>query len=87
MGMYDSIAFSMRCPKCGKELNNFQSKDNGCVLAVLEFWQVDHFYDYCWDCNIKVSFTLKEDIRKELPITAYEMRIDGRKRKIPKELL
>jgi uncharacterized protein with PIN domain len=87
MGMYDSVAFSMKCPKCGKELNNFQSKSGNCILAVLEYWQVDNFYDYCFHCNIKVSFTLKHTVRKKIPITAYEMRVDDRKRKIPKELL
>ncbi len=66
MGMFDWINFKASCPKCGKEVSGFQSKDGNRMLGYLEFWQVDNFYSYCEDCDAMVDYVLKEDKRKQI---------------------
>ena len=73
MGMFDYINIAVKCPNCGEEMSGFQSKDGRCSLGHVEFWEVDYFYDSCQECNTWVRFQIKENVRKELPITAYEM--------------
>lgn len=76
MGMYDDIKYEMACPKCGEKLDSFQSKDGSCELKVLEFWEVDNFYDMCDNCNTWVEFNLRPNIRRApLPIDVYEMKL------------
>lgn len=83
MGMFDWIKIKLPCPKCGREIGGFQSKDGECLLDCLEFWQVDNFYSYCNDCKAMVTYTLNddkkekirklvEDIRKTLTINDYD---------------
>lgn len=66
MGMFDWINIKIPCPKCGKEITGFQSKDGDCLLACLEFWQVDNFYSYCDHCKATIDFTLKEEVREKI---------------------
>ena len=67
MGMFDYIIFETSCPKCGKRLNSFQSKSGPCILKTLNFWEVDQFYDFCDNCNMYVTFTLKDEVRQDRP--------------------
>lgn len=75
MGMYDNINYTITCPKCGHLVYHFQSKDKGCSLSNLEFWQVDNFYSYCDNCETWIEFNLKEEVRKRFTIKDYEMKI------------
>jgi hypothetical protein len=65
MGMYDNINFEMNCPKCGKLLSDFQSKDGPCILEMLEPDSVMNFYTSC-DCGEWVEFHKAQD-RKHQP--------------------
>jgi len=47
MGMFDYVNFEMDCPKCGKKVGNFQSKDSLCQLNKLDPTEVDTFYSNC----------------------------------------
>lgn len=84
MGMFDWINVTLLCPKCGRTIHGFQSKDGNCMLECLEFWKVDNFYSYCDHCEAMIDYTLKEDvkekirksiddIRKALTINEYEL--------------
>jgi len=73
MGMFDYVKFKIKCPNCGKLIDNFQSKDSVCLMNNLEFWEVDNFYSSCTYCNTWVEFTLKE--RKKRKISKYNKTI------------
>jgi hypothetical protein len=56
MGMFDWIAFEIDCPKCGKRVKGFQSKDHDCKLQVLLPHMVRRMYSSCDDCDIAIEF-------------------------------
>ncbi len=74
MGMFDWINIKLPCPKCGKEIEGFQSKDGECLLDCLEFWQVDNFHSYCNNCKAMVDYTLKRDTKKKIRESIENMR-------------
>jgi len=75
MGIFDHVNYKMDCPKCGKEVSGFQTKDLGSWFETVEYWQCDNFYSSCDYCNTWIEFILKRE-RVEIPIEAYEMRIE-----------
>ena len=76
MGMFDYIRYVMDCPKCGAEMDSFQSKDGDCCLSTLEFWEVNNFYDSCDKCEAWVEFDLKH--REKRGIEDYKMTVEGK---------
>jgi len=72
MGMYDDIKFEMKCPKCKTKLNNFQSKDGACMMDVLDFWEVNNFYDSCPECSSWIEFNVKRRPNRKLTIKDYK---------------
>jgi len=74
MGMFDWINFKIPCPKCGREISGFQSKDGDCLLRCLEFWQVDNFYSYCEHCEAMIEYTLNEKTKEKIKETIENMR-------------
>jgi len=77
MGMFDRIKFEMKCLKCGNLLNGFQSRDGPCKLLLLDFWEVNNFYEYCQKCKIFISFDIERRPNRELTIQDYVMTKDG----------
>ena len=59
MGLFDSVNFEMPCPKCGKLMDNFQSKDGKCGLGIVEPYSIGNFYSVCPnpDCRLWVDFS------------------------------
>ena len=51
MGMFDYVNYKMKCPTCGAEMADFQTKDLGCTMAVVEITEVLNFYDSCRKCG------------------------------------
>jgi hypothetical protein len=74
MGTFDWVNFKVPCPKCGREVENFQSKDGDCLLSNLEFWQVDNFYSYCDNCEATINYTLNNDVREKIRTIIENMR-------------
>ena len=71
MGMFDSIKdFKVKCPNCGVVVGNFQSKDGECMLNLVDYWTVNHFYSSCGNCNTWIEYTLKRP-RGKIPIKDY----------------
>ena len=59
MGMFDYVNYEMKCPTCGRLLNEFQTKNRNCVMARLEIADVLNFYSFCLHCHTRVEFTRK----------------------------
>ena len=70
MGMFDNIKFKTKCPNCGNEVDDFQSKDGGCNLNTLNYWDVDNFYSSCDKCGTWIEYTLNKK-RPKIPIKNY----------------
>ena len=70
MGMFDYVKFEMKCPKCGANVDDFQSKDGPCCLLTLEYWEVDRFYSSCDACHAWLEYRRK---RGQSPISDYEL--------------
>ena len=54
MGMFDYVNYKADCRKCGKPLNDFQSKsahDGEDLMRTLEPKDVSNFYTNCEKCN------------------------------------
>jgi hypothetical protein len=51
MGMFNVINFSMSCPNCGVEINEFQTKDGNLLLDIVEPDSVNNFYSSCDNCS------------------------------------
>ena len=65
MGMFDHVRYRMQCPKCGREVSNFQSKDGDCTLDILDTWQVSYFYSSC-KCGAWIEFVRKVDPKESV---------------------
>jgi hypothetical protein len=55
MGMFDTVNFEMNCPRCGKLLNDFQTKDHRCALSIVDPTEITGFYNSC-SCGNWISF-------------------------------
>lgn len=77
MSMFDWIKFKTTCPKCGENVNGFQSKDKECLLDELEFWEVDNFYTSCFKCKTWIEYFIKSTAqttaRSRLTIDDYDL--------------
>ncbi len=72
MGMFDDIKFEMDCPSCGEKVDGFQSKDGGCFMDTLDFWEVNNFYSSCRNCHAWIEFNRKKP-RQPDPIEDFGM--------------
>jgi hypothetical protein len=74
MGMFDYVNYKTNCPTCQKEIDGFQTKDTGCDMETVEFWETDIFYSSCDYCNTWVEFRRKA-AKPRVPIEDYQMYI------------
>jgi len=72
MGMFDYVNFKLKCPRCGKMINEFQTKDGPQLLIKLDFWDVKNFYNSCSACRSWVEFTLKKRPNRKLKVSDYK---------------
>ena len=56
MGMYDEINVDIKCPKCGSNEMNWQSKDYMCGLDMIDPDKVQEFYTYCDKCDTFTTY-------------------------------
>ncbi len=82
MGMFDIIKFRMECPRCKKDMGEFQSKDKKCYMELLDFWEVNNFYTSCEHCRTWVEFTIKgKRPNRKLTIKDYKKVIEKTNKK------
>jgi hypothetical protein len=74
MGMYDEITDvpPLPCRKCGTLVLNWQSKDAGCQLARIPYWEVGQFYAACPKCHEWHQYELKQPAIPR-PLSDYEL--------------
>ncbi len=89
--MFDEVNFKMDCPKCGKEVEGFQSKDFYCDLSVIDPVYLTNFYSTCKNCKEWIELDRNPEFDKkevrENPYTLEEVeklgfRILGQKKGI-----
>ena len=56
MGMFDYVEYEATCQKCEADLDDFQSKDAGCMLDIIDPGEVKYFYSCCDKCGEMNTF-------------------------------
>lgn len=59
MGLYDIVTFEIKCPTCGVEISQFQTKESDCELGKSDWHKVNNFYALCGKCGTWIEFTRK----------------------------
>jgi predicted nucleic-acid-binding Zn-ribbon protein len=79
MGMYDEINVNIPCPKCGNTKLNWQSKERGCTLDLLEPEEVTYFGTYCGNCEKSFDFErpVAKPQRRVVPLTREQIEALG----------
>ncbi len=76
MGMFDWVNFEMHCPKCGRLVNDFQSKDFNCSLITIDPTMITDMYSMCscghW-IELARHFNKQEPSCRETPYTLKEV--------------
>ena len=73
MGMFDSINYTCKCPVCGHDVTDFQSKDGECTLVTLQPEEVGYFYCGCNVCSIWIEFEWGDKQRTKLKMIEPDM--------------
>ena len=74
MARFDFVFLEIKCPTCGEELKDFQTKDSEYPkFKRLDFRTLRNFYDYCDNCHTWVEFTLKEGLLEGKSLDDYIM--------------
>jgi len=61
MGLFDYIRYSMKCPKCGKIVDDFQSKDKeDAWCRELDSKEVNNLYSECGNCKAWIEINIEE---------------------------
>lgn len=79
MGMFDYINFTCACPNCGEPVKGFQSKDAGCEMETIPYWEVDNFYTNCDKCDTWIEYYRKAP-KPFTPIEHYKMTFKKREK-------
>jgi len=76
MGIYNIVKLTIPCPKCGREVGEFQTKDDFCeslYLELVELWTVRECHTICDNCNEWIEIKLKKEKMQELTISDYNI--------------
>jgi hypothetical protein len=76
MGLFNYVKILIPCPKCGREVGEFQTKDDSCdslYMELVEFYTVREFHTSCPNCDTWISVKLKKDKLKELTLDDYDI--------------
>ena len=56
MGMFDWVDYEQKCPRCGRIINDFQTKELDCNLDLVSPSLVEYFWNECV-CGVRVSYS------------------------------
>lgn len=76
MGMFDYVRYEAPCPLCGHPVKNWQTKDSGCYMQILEPGEVMSFYAPCPKCRAWIDAVVAPPTKIIVTLTAtpYEAR-------------
>lgn len=79
MGMFDEVNFKMGCPKCGKPVSGFQTKDLDCTMDMVEPDAIRNFYSSCRECGTWIEFSRvpSRTPPRETPLSLDEVKALG----------
>jgi uncharacterized protein with PIN domain len=60
MGMYDTVILKIECPVCNDILEEFQTKDLGNHLDMVDYRDLLNFYTQCPNCKAWIEFNRKQ---------------------------
>jgi hypothetical protein len=79
MGLFNEVDVTLPCPRCGKEVKKFQTKDDTydtLYMEKVDFWTVREFHSICDTCNSFVRVKLGKDKLKFLTLSDYTISFD-----------
>jgi hypothetical protein len=53
---FDRVDYKCKCPNCGEEVTEFQSKSGECDSRLLQAQDVNNFYSECDSCKTWIEF-------------------------------
>ena len=53
---FDRVDHKCKCPNCGEEVTEFQSKSGDCDSRLLQAQEVNNFYSECESCKTWIEF-------------------------------
>jgi hypothetical protein len=68
MGMFDNVDYSMKCPVCGKILDDFQTKDMSKMMITFKIENLPDkasFHSSCTECGLWVEFVKHKNPTKD----------------------
>lgn len=76
MGVFNWVdGISVKCPKCGREITDFQTKDgDDLYLNHVDFRTVSRFYTSCRECRVRIEYKLKR--KTEVTLEDYELTVE-----------
>jgi ribosomal protein S27AE len=76
MGLFNYVKILIKCPKCGKEIGEFQTKDDYCnslYMETVELGSVRECHTVCDNCGAWVQLKLKKERIKKLTLDDYDI--------------
>jgi hypothetical protein len=76
MGLFNYVKLLINCPKCGKEIGEFQTKDdfnNSLYMETVELCSVRECHTSCDNCKTWIQVRLKKGIMENVTINDYDI--------------
>lgn len=77
MGMFDWVDFECNCPKCGKKVIGFQTKDYDNELETYTIFEVDYFYSSCENCRAWIHYKRKKIEQYPTEISKFNLYVNN----------
>ena len=76
MGMFNIVKLLIPCPNCGKEIGEFQTKDDYCdslYMETVELGSVRECHTSCDNCDTWIQIKLKKEKLENLTLADYDI--------------
>lgn len=76
MGLFNTVIFPIKCPRCGRTIEDFQTKDDShdtLFMDTVDFRTVREFHTFCTECDTWISVRLKDSVIKNLTVDDFEI--------------
>ena len=76
MGMFNIVKLHIKCPVCGKDVGEIQTKDDfyePLYLEQVELWMVRECHTVCDNCDTWIEIKLKKEKIMNLTLDDYDI--------------